>query len=515
MLRSLSAFLIVMLVGCDAIGATPTATSTATATATTSPTVTATATATATATHTPTSTATATATNTPTVTVTPSITPTATITPQQVPFFRSDQLALLDLPTFITDGISTPLIVFTNSNNQATISNIATAQPENAVETLYFVQANGASRTAVLDFNSSVGNQVYLADNGASLAYFLPQGDVAGLYTMSIVSDNPFSTRVWATNSLTQRGILSPPTWTADGEDLAVTLQTEYALDIFLYSRDGGRRENLTDHPAFDMFPAFSANGRYMAFVSDRDRCPSWTPNDPNFCDALTQETPVGGTVHIMDLQTRDVWQVNDTYTSETPRWINNNLLVFGGGDQNDLLNPERTLWQYNVATRNARAVRVADEDENALYLSDAWSPDGRNVVFQRATTSDSEIVLMRSDGTVIRRRSGLIFPRFGMQASWSAFGDRLAIGGIDGSCPYGVRVATDTFEWVATGNPPPSMCNPRYSPDGENIAFTGVNPNVDGRLDIYSASANGFGARNLTVDLNGTMQLIGWIGER
>ena len=56
-------------------------------------------------------------------------------------------------------------------------------------------------------------------------------------------------------------------------------------------------------------------------------------------------------------------------------------------------------------------------------------------------------------------------------------------------------------------------MCEPKYSPDGEYLAFNGVNPRVDGRNDIYIASANGFGATSLTSDLRGQVKLIGWVG--
>jgi hypothetical protein len=65
---------------------------------------------------------------------------------------------------------------------------------------------------------------------------------------------------------------------------------------------------------------------------------------------------------------------------------------------------------------------------------------------------------------------------------------------------------------FVARGNPPPSMCDPVFSPNGAFVAFTGINPRVDGRVDIYTANFNGFGAVNLTVDLQGQIQLLGWV---
>ena len=95
----------------------------------------------------------------------------------------------------------------------------------------------------------------------------------------------------------------------------------------------------------------------------------------------------------------------------------------------------------------------------------------------------------------------------------WSASGGRIAIGGTGGRCPYGIRVADTTFDWVATGNQP-SICNPIFSPDGQNMVYTGVTSDVDGRLDIYSASENGFSQFNLTANLRGVNTLIGWLGR-
>jgi Tol biopolymer transport system component len=519
--RTLTAFalIVILLAGCNLL-AEPTATSlptdvpTIAAMATDEPTATVTATVTPTLTTTATATLTPTITASPTVTAVPTITPTASITPATIPVFRADELNLITLPDNIRDGIDNALIVFTNSNDQTTIANIATAQPENTTEILYFTPRNSRDRIEIAILDSSTGSQIYPEPRGKAIAYFQAGGSAAGLYIMNIQTGAAFSNRVWNTTSLVQRGIFSRPTWTADGESLAVVLQTAYDLDIFLYSRDGSDRINLTESGSYDFHPAFSPDGRYVAFVSDRATCPTWIPGEADFCDALTEATPFGGTVHLMDLQTREVRQLSDVFVTEAPRWINSRLLVFAGGDQTNLLNPERTLWLANVAVDTVTQMLLEGDEGNLLYLSDVWSPDGNRVLFQRATASETQIILMNTTGTLIESRStDLSFPRFGMRADWSPLNDRIAIGGSDGQCPYGMRVAEpNTFDWVATGNQP-AICNPIFAPDGQNIAFTGITSEVDGRLDVYSATANGFGAENLTGDLRGTINLIGWIG--
>ncbi|MGJ3238479.1 MAG: hypothetical protein ACFE0Q_07215 [Anaerolineae bacterium] len=511
---SLWMILVMVLVGCN-LSAPMTVTPLPTATASSTPTIASTATPTLTPTLTVTPTATATVTTTPTVTLTPSITPTASITPAPPIILRADRLEIIDIPDFLRDGIDAPLIMFANSNDQTSITNIATGEAQNTQQIVYVTNPGSQQRTVLLELQSAEGNRFYPSPNGTALAYFVA-GVNPGLYILNVtpVENTTFSARLWQTVTLVQRGIVSEPVWTSDGERLAVTQQTAYALDIFLYSRDTRERVNLTDHPAYDMYPAFSPDGRYMAFVSDRERCSSWNPADADFCDILTDDPPTGGGVYLLTLETGEVRQLSDEFVAEPPRWINNSRLVFASGDQNDLLNPQRILWLADVNNGQTVKVQLPEDDDSVLYLADAWSPTGEQVIFQRATLSTTEIVMATVNGEVIRRRSDdLTFSRYGVRMDWSTNGARIAIGGTGGRCPFGIRVADDAFSWVATGNQP-SICNPRFSPDGQNLTFTGVTSDVDGRLDLYSASENGFGVVNLTANLQGSNAFIGWFGQ-
>lgn len=224
-----------------------------------------------------------------------------------------------------------------------------------------------------------------------------------------------------------------------------------------------------------------------------------------------------------MDMETRVVRQISDQYVTEPPTWINNTLLAYAVGDGQDLLRPERTLWVANIPGQTTRQIAIAGR-EDGLSLSEVWSPDGSRVLFQSVTPTTTSIVLMNTaDGRVIREETeALVFPRYGLRASWSPSQERIALGGTGGECPYGVRVIDDVFSvpFVASGSPRPTMCSPAFSPDGRFIAFMGVSSvrdrlNPDGRLDVYVADYNGFGQRSLTADLRGSMTLIGWLGGR
>ncbi|MCY4073273.1 MAG: hypothetical protein OXG60_18425 [Chloroflexi bacterium] len=510
-----SAFFAILLGACSALSQptpTPSATATSRPTATPAPTDTATPSPTSTNTALPSLTPTATATFTATPTFTPS--PTPTITPYPAVGFVFDNWVLADIPDNVKDGISNPMVVLLNTNNQQTIANIATAQPNTGIQTLYLVPpTNPGARIPILELASNTRLEVFLAKPGNALAFVKrdEQRRSNGLYILDLSTG--FAARVLPGDSpLVQRGFYIEPDWSPDGSQLAMSVTTGYDIDIFLYAKDGSGRRNITDIGSYDLWPRWSPDGTYIAFVSDRADCPSWIPGEENACDAATMPPPTEGNVYVLEVETDTVKKLSDVYVSEPPYWINERLLAFASGNPLDLLDPRRRIWRANIATGDISEVRPIDGSASASYLSEAWSPDGQTVLLQVADDTN-QLVLLAADGSILRQDSDLDFPRFGMSAAWSPDGQRIAIGGTAGQCPYGVRVKAGTYRNIATGNPPPSMCDPMFSPDSQYIAFSGVNPRVDGRNDVYVANYNGFGSVNMTAALRGQMDLLGWVG--
>ena len=509
--RRLLLLLLLLGASCQALAAptaTPTATSTATvtATATNSPTPTA-----IPPTETPSNTPTATL--TPTITPSPSPTPTASITPEATIGFVFDNWNSVDLPSDINTRLNNPLIAFVNENDRDGIGDVRTPQPATNVETLYFVPpTSSAGRVPILQLPSSTGTQIYIAASGRSIAYFRddPGGATGGLYVVDM--DTGFSARILPIASLIQRGLVSEPSWSPDGSRLAIALETAYNMDIFVIGKDASNLQDITPEGSYERWPSWSPDGTRLLFVSDRVRCPSWIPGDEGACDALTTPPPNGGNPFVMDMDTGKVTQLSDQWVTEPPRWLNGQQVVFASGDPT-YGDPERTLWIANTTTGEAQEVKLADGSDGPFRLSEAWAADGSAVIYQNVSDTSNEIIAIHADGTLIGRTSDLTFPRYGMAAAWSLDGTRIAIGGVGGQCQYGIRVFDNQFDSVARGNPPPSMCNPAYSPDGQWLMFTGINPQVDGRIDVYVATPNGFGSANLTSGLRGAISLIGWVG--
>lgn len=519
-IRRLLLTLVLLTAACDAFSSptetpVPTATETSIPTATPSATVTSTATLTATNSVTPTITQTATATQTATDMPTATNTAVPSATPIPTSAIAVDNLTMVELPAAITEGISSPLVVFVNSNDSETITNLATAQPSTNAETVYFASpTNPSVRYEIIRLNTSTGSQIFISPRGNALAYFLDANTTneTGLYIMDLTFG--ISQRILAVPSLVKRGIYSEPSWSPDGTHLAVTREDGYELDIYDYDIATSTWQNLTNADSNEIFPVWSPDGRYLAFVSDRETCPSWIPGVQNGCNPDVDFFN-GGQVYVLDTSTGTTSQLGDAWTNEPPRWINNRQLVIAASDPlGNILQSQRELYLADIVSSNVQSLTIAGENDTPFYISDAWSTTGGSVIFQRASGNSNQILVTTSSGDLVTEITDYAYARFSLSADWSPDGSRLVIGGSGGQCPFGIVVYdTQNFSTVARGNPPPSMCDPQFSPDGQYIGFAGINPRLgDGRVDIYTTNANGFGAVNLTADLRGTTRFVGWV---
>jgi Tol biopolymer transport system component len=463
--------------------------------------------------------------DTPTITLTPSQTLTPTIAPTDTPvptpsntpaatarFVSYDNSQSLDLPANLDTILSAPAVAFINSNNRESVGTARTPQPGTNIQTLYYAAGSGGAPVSIMEMDASTADQIYFAPTGDVFAYLRIDNNpsVGGLYIADL--NLGITGLILATDSLVQRGLLNLPTWSPDGGLLAIALATGYDIDIFTMERDGRNRQNVTPQGSYDFWPAWSPDGRFILFVSDRAVCPSWIPGEPDTCDGSNRPTPSGGHIYLLEVSTGEVTQVSQEWVTEPPRWLSPRQIVYASGDPL-FGDPERNIYIADIVTREIRELSLNANDD-AFKLVEAWSLSGQLVLYQAAGTNN-ELVLAQIDGTEISRSSDLNFTRYGVWADWSPDGSTVAIGGVNGQCPYGIVLADDELSFLVRRNPPPSMCEPRFSPDGQFLAFTGVRPDVDGRVDVYIAQSNGAGSRNLTTNLRGQIDLLGWVGGR
>lgn len=512
--------------------ATPVPTETPTATATAEPT--ATASPEPTDTPVPSETPLPSPTPTATMTVPPSPTFTPTATPYPAVGLANDQYLTLDVPDIITQGLPGPYFVVASVNERTGgTSNPETPQPDQEISTIFLIEPSSGQAIEVLDLPASADDRIFWSPDGKKLLYFtepvlMPDDTLAGgLYLANL--ELGIGLRLFNMDSLNPRGIPNHrPVWSPDSSQFAVALPTAYDVDIFVVSSDGSVFRNVTQHGAFDLWPMWSPDGSRLAFVSDRVECPSWIPGEPGSCSQLEPDVaddaldellgsesasaliPQGGHLFVLDLATERVQQVTDIWIDGPPTWVSNLQIGFTTG-VSDPLTTETEIWLVNVQAGTARRL---SGDEPALNLGAAWSPNGLQVIYHRAS-DPAGIVLRDQNGNEIEFIDRFLFARYGFAADWSLGGEWVAFGGQNTQCPNGLVVARNDLELFFVGTSP-FACDPQYSPDGSWLAFAGIQTRTgaaDGRLDLYIAQANGYGARNLTSRFQGEIRLLGWVG--
>jgi Tol biopolymer transport system component len=60
------------------------------------------------------------------------------------------------------------------------------------------------------------------------------------------------------------------PAWSPDGKAIAFTSNRDGNYEIYVMTADGGSQRNVSMHPGQDNFAAWSPDGRRLAFVSNR-----------------------------------------------------------------------------------------------------------------------------------------------------------------------------------------------------------------------------------------------------
>jgi tricorn protease len=147
------------------------------------------------------------------------------------------------------------------------------------------------------------------------------------------------------------------PTFSPDGKQIAFS----YMGDIWVAPAEGGNAIRLTVHPAHDIRPRFSPNGKWIAFNSNRGG------NYDIFLMPAKGGKPKRLTYHSADDILGD-W-------SPDGRWI-----VFSS-------NRDHRFAQIYLLEVETGYVRRLTSDEASLH-SPTFSPDGRYIVFCRGGTS-------------------------------------------------------------------------------------------------------------------------------
>ena len=210
------------------------------------------------------------------------------------------------------------------------------------------------------------------------------------------------------------------PAWSPDGRRIAFTSRRSGNYDLYVINADGSGVRRLTTDPGFDGFPSWSPDGTRIAFESSR----------------------AGGNY--------DIWIINADPPA-SPRRVTSDPAVDG---------------------------------------LPAWSPDARRIAFDSKRDGDWEIYITARGGKVSRVTSNTVSD---VQPAWSPDGRQLAFvhnHGLPGV--YVRRLSTGVARLLAGG----PAYQPSFSPDGRSVIFAWQQQS----LELASmASTDGSGKASLT----------------
>jgi len=198
------------------------------------------------------------------------------------------------------------------------------------------------------------------------------------------------------------------PAWSADGERLAFHSNRSGNYDIYVMNADGSGLERLTDHPADEGHPNWSPDGRWIAFEAERDgrseiyRVKVDTGRVRRLTTGLALKlgpahSPDGAGIAFME-KGLIRWQVAileiATGASRT--------LTSGGGNCRPVFSPDGKLLAV-VSTRESKKADIwlMDLGRDAAWklitrpgahnYDPAFSPEGRTLAFASTLSRDHE----------------------------------------------------------------------------------------------------------------------------
>jgi len=219
---------------------------------------------------------------------------------------------------------------------------------------------------------------------------------------------------------------------------------------------------NLTNNSGKDSYPAWSPDGRSIAFTSNRDG------NDD---------------IHVMNADGTGVTRLTNSTFNYWSAWSPDGGRIaygssYGGGN-------------YEIHVMNADGTGVTRlTNHSAGDTSPAWSPDGRRIAFTSSRDGNLEIYVMNADGTGVTRLTN--HSAEAGSPTWSPDGRRIAfVSERDGNDEIYVMNADGTGVTRLT-NHSAEDGSPTWSSDGRRIAF---DSNRDGNLEIYVMNVPASGA--------------------
>jgi len=244
--------------------------------------------------------------------------------------------------------------------------------------------------------------------------------------------------------------------------------------DIAISDYDGANAHMLTSYHSLTIGPAFSHDGRQLAFTSYKD-------GNPN-CYALGVDLYRGTAKGAAKIVSRKKG------VNITPDWSPNDERI---ALTLNLNNGNSEIYIQTLATGALERVT----NDWATDVSPSWSSDGRMLAFVSDRTGGPQIYTVDLAAGRFKRIS-YNESNYNTSPAWSPRGDRIAyVGQVGGRYNIFITSTDGQYQQQITSGQGNNE-EPAWSPDGRFLAFSSSR---SGQKEIYIMRADGTGAKRVT----------------